>query len=83
MAFALFDWIREGVRQSVLQGVEEALAAIGTPAGDPARQQLAALRQAASAPELANVSAAAPASNPPRRLGRRLRDALDPPTDAS
>lgn len=83
MAFALFDWIREGVRNSVLQGAEEALAALGTPAGDPARQQLAALRQAASAAELAKVAAASPASSSPRRLGRRLRDALDEPADAS
>jgi hypothetical protein len=83
MAFALFDWIREGVRQSVLQGVEDALAALGTPAGDPARQQLAALRQSPAAPELANVASSPANAGPPRRLGRRLRQTLDPPTDVS
>jgi hypothetical protein len=83
MAFVLFDWIREGVRQSVLQGVEEALAAIGTPAEDPARQHLAALRQVATPADLSGPSPAGTTSGSPRRLGRRLRDTLDQPTERS
>lgn len=76
MAFALFDWIREGVRQSVLQGVEEALAALGAAEGEPVRQHLARLRAASGPPP-----AVADAVSRPQRLGRRLRDALAPPGD--
>lgn len=41
MNFNFFDWIREGVRQSVLLGVSDAVDRLGTPAeGDEVRRQL-------------------------------------------
>ena len=42
MQFNLFDWIREGVKRSVIQGVSDAMEAIGNPAGDDGPAQLGA-----------------------------------------
>ncbi len=71
MQFNLFDWIREGVKRSVILGVHDAVEAIGSPADDDARTRLAALlppvEGAAAAPALA-------ASAKRKRLGRSLRD---------
>jgi hypothetical protein len=69
MSFNLFDWIREGVKRSVIQGVTEALDAIGSPAGDDGLARLAQLIPATDAPAAA-ISAAAKR----KRLGRSLRD---------
>lgn len=68
MSFNLFDWIREGVKQSVIQGVSEALDSIGSPPGDDGRAKLAPLLSTVDAP-----SAALGASKS-KRLGRSLRD---------
>jgi hypothetical protein len=69
MQFNLFDWIREGVKRSVIQGVSEALESIGSPAGDDGAARLAPLlaMNEASTPALA-------ASAKRKRLGRSLRD---------
>ena len=68
MSFNLFDWIREGVKRSVIQGVSEALEAIG--ADDDARLRLAQLSAASASPALT------PGSEVKRkRLGRSLREA--------
>ena len=42
MQFNVFDWIREGVKRSVILGVHDAVEAIGSPAGDDVRTRLAA-----------------------------------------
>ena len=70
MQFNLFDWIREGVKRSVIQGVSEALEAIGNPEGDNGQARLAHLLPAAAgtaAPVLATAGKR-------QRLGRSLRD---------
>ena len=69
MQFNLFDWIREGVKRSVIQGVSEAMESIGSPAGDEGAARLA--------PLLAMNDAAPPAlagGVKRKRLGRSLRD---------
>jgi hypothetical protein len=69
MSFNLFDWIREGVKRSVMQGVAEALETIGSPPGDTGAAQLNQL-----------LATTAPATSLPtdpakrKRLGRSLRD---------
>ena len=68
MSFNLFDWIRDGVRRSVIQGFSEALEAIG--ADEDARLRLAQL-SAVSADS--SISASGEAKR--KRLGRSLRDA--------
>lgn len=66
----VFGWIREGVRQSVLMGVSDALESIGTPpAGEDLRPKL--LDSIRRSSEQA-VAIAAPDKR--RRLGRTLKD---------
>jgi hypothetical protein len=67
MSFNLFDWIRESVKRSVIQGVSEALEVIG--ADDDARSRLAQLSAASASPSLA-----AAGEIKRKRLGRSLRD---------
>jgi hypothetical protein len=71
MQFNVFDWIREGVKRSVILGVHDAVEAIGSPTDDDARQRLAALlppaHAAADGPALA-------AGTKRKRLGRSLRE---------
>ena len=69
MQFNLFDWIREGVKRSVIQGVSDAMEAIGSPDGDEGPARLAQLLPAA-----ANGSPAISSGGKRQRLGRSLRD---------
>ena len=69
MQFNLFDWIREGVKRSVLQGVSEALAAIGSPEGDDGVSRLAHLLPVTGA-----VPPTLSSAGKRQRLGRSLRD---------
>ena len=71
MQFNMFDWIRQGVKQSVILGVHDAMDAIGTPAGDDARERLAALALSSRSGDAAVVGAE-PGKR--KRLGRSLRD---------
>ena len=71
MQLNMFDWIRQGVKQSVILGVHDAMEAIGSPEGDDARQRLAALLPPAEPAEPAAVGATA---GKRKRLGRSLRD---------
>jgi hypothetical protein len=71
MQFNVFDWIREGVKRSVILGVHDAVEAIGSPADDDARQRLAALLPPAhGAPD----GPALAAGTKRKRLGRSLRE---------
>jgi hypothetical protein len=70
MQFNVFDWIREGVKRSVILGVSDAMETIGSPDGDDAHARLAQLLPA-------TAEAAEPAittSGKRKRLGRSLRD---------
>jgi hypothetical protein len=69
MSFNLFDWIREGVKRSVIQGVSEALESIGSPAGDNGSARLAHLLPVTDGPAPALAG-----STKGKRLGRSLRD---------
>jgi hypothetical protein len=73
MQFNMFDWIRAGVKRSVILGVHDAMEAIGSPDGDDARERLAALLPPA---EPAAATALGPAGKR-KRLGRSLRDFED------
>ena len=67
----LFAWIREGVKQSVLLGVSDAVETLGTPeSGEDLRQNLLASLRNSPSDEGKRL-----ADNPPRkRLGRSLKD---------
>jgi hypothetical protein len=78
MSFNLFDWIREGVKRSVMLGVSDAMEAIGAPAGDEGHAQFARLLASpAAAPPSLNASAADGVLKR-KRLGRSLRDDTNP-----
>ena len=70
MQFNMFQWIREGVKQSVILGVHDAVEAIGSPEGDDVRERLAALMPPAEPAAAAAIGAAGKR----KRLGRSLRD---------
>jgi hypothetical protein len=77
-----FGWIRDGVRQSVLLGVSDAVEQLGTPAAvEDLHPSVAGFlkvdRQASNAPHLTQgISQAPTGSNPKsrRRLGKSLKD---------
>lgn len=70
MQFNMFDWIREGVKRSVILGVSDAMESIGSPDGDDVRARLAQLLPAQG--EAAEPALAGSAKR--KRLGRSLRD---------
>lgn len=68
--FNFFTWIREGVKQSVLLGVSDAVTDLGTPhEGDEVQQRLTSFlqtnTQTTAAPRISNNS-------PRKKLGRTL-----------
>jgi hypothetical protein len=71
MQFNLFDWIREGVRRSVIQGVADAMNSIGNPDGDDGRARIAHLLPVAAE---ASAEPALAGGSKRKRLGRSLRD---------
>ena len=70
MGFNFFQWIREGVRHSVISGVSDAVEHLGTPhEGDDVQNRLMAFLQDGRA----NPSAPRIAADAPRKkLGRTL-----------
>lgn len=73
MQFNLFAWIREGVRRSVILGVNDAVEEIGAPHGDEAwKERLVSLLEAPASDEA--TSSGALAAGKRRRLGRSLKD---------
>jgi hypothetical protein len=71
MQLNLFHWIREGVRQSVLLGVSDAVDALGAPTGeDNFRQNLSRLIDQAPSEE----ARATIGEGKRKRLGRSLKD---------
>jgi hypothetical protein len=80
-----FGWIRDGVKQSVLLGVSDAIETIGSPAETSAMHpSIAALMknspsQALPAPSMA-LTATGTATKNKKRLGRSLRD-IEPPAN--
>lgn len=82
----LFGWIREGVRQSVLLGVSDALESIGSPdSSEKLHPALMAIDANRSAALLESTGSADPVATSPKRatggstatrkrLGRSLKD---------
>lgn len=72
MDFNLFTWIREGVKQSVLLGVSDAIETIGTPenAADINPRLLEFMRRDSAAETEKRVATGAAR----KRLGRSLKD---------
>ena len=74
MQFNLFQWIREGVKQSVILGVSDAVEAIGSPHGDEdVKGRLSLLLQPVGVGD-GDGEAALAGTAKRKRLGRSLRD---------
>ena len=72
MSFNLFDWIRDGVRQSVLLGVSDAIETIGSPDnGDGIKPELIAMLNQG---DIAAAQKKPAATGKKKRLGRSLKD---------
>ena len=76
-----FTWIRDGVRQSVLLGVSDAIETLGTPAAaDELHPSVAGMlrvdKQVEASPRLAHAAVTSGAGNHSnrKRLGRSLKD---------
>jgi hypothetical protein len=76
MQFNLFLWIREGVKQSVLLGVSDAIEAIGTPdnSEDISPRLLEFMRQDSGDSSASRVAGEARR----KRLGKSLKDLETP-----
>lgn len=73
MNFNFFDWIRQGVKQSVLMGVSDAVGHLGTPReGDDVNQRLLSFLQ--ESPAAVAPARQIGASPKHRKLGRTLED---------
>lgn len=71
--FNVFQWIRDGVKQSVLLGVSDALEQLGpTPDGQDGKARFQELLQRGEL--LPQMTQGAKTESRPRRLGRTLKD---------
>ena len=72
MSFNFFNWIRDGVKHSVLLGVSDAVGTLGSPReGDDVQQRLMSfLQDSGSAGQAPRLGTAAPR----KKLGRTLED---------
>jgi hypothetical protein len=81
MSVNFFDWIRDGVRQSVLLGVSDAIEQLGSPADNEDIHPGVAAFLASEKGEKKRVGATtAAAGNGRKRLGRSLKDIDEPAT---
>jgi hypothetical protein len=80
-----FEWLRDGVRQSVLLGVSDAIEQIGTPAdSEEIHPGVAAFMQSDKTEKKPIGNSSAPTSGGNRkRLGRSLKDIDQTATAAS
>jgi hypothetical protein len=72
MSFNLFQWIREGVRHSVIQGVADAVETIGTPPNDD--NLSARLGEYLRSSETESLRIKSEPAGQRKRLGRSLKD---------
>ena len=78
MSVNFFDWIRDGVRQSVLLGVSDAIEQLGTPADSEDVHPGVASFLASEKGEKKRVGATAATGTGRKRLGRSLKDIDEP-----
>lgn len=78
MSVNFFDWIRDGVRQSVLLGVSDAIEQLGTPADSEDVHPGVAAFLASEKGEKKRVGASTGSSTGRKRLGRSLKDIDEP-----
>lgn len=80
MDFNLFNWIREGVRRSVMLGVADAIETVGSPqSSEELQKSLQGFRSRIDAPMERNIVAGnlpqgTTATGTRKRLGRTLKD---------
>ncbi|MDR3183472.1 MAG: hypothetical protein LBT89_11260 [Planctomycetaceae bacterium] len=74
MSFNFFDWVRDGVKNSVLLGVSDAVNTMGMPHDDSSKDKILGFLQTSAVTE-ENVSAARRVgTSAGKKLGRSLSD---------
>ena len=75
MSFNFFDWVRDGVKNSVLLGVNDAVNTMGMPPEDSSKDKiLGFLRSNADNDTSARRITGGPAPSGTKKLGRGLSD---------
>lgn len=76
MNINFFDWLRDGVRRSVLLGVTDAVEQMGMPADEAASREkiLGFLQENQAVTESTPRKRISSSSSTPRKLGRTLAD---------
>ena len=75
MNFNFFDWIRMGVRDSVLHGVNDAANAMGMPSEEPSRGKiLSFLQENTQGASQRRLPSPAASTSGQRKLGRGLTE---------
>ena len=80
MSVNFFEWIRDGVRQSVLLGVSDAIEQLGSPTDSEEIHPGVASFLAEKGDKKRVAVSATPAANGRKRLGRSLKDIDQPAT---
>jgi hypothetical protein len=75
MSFNFFDWVRDGVKNSVLLGVSDAVETMGMPHDESSKGKILGFLQSNTNNETAprRIAGTAPSGNS-RKLGRSLHD---------
>jgi len=75
MDFNFFNWIRMGVKDSVLLGVTDAVNTMGMPPDeDSSRKILSFLQEETQSTQRRRIASAAPSTTGQRKLGRSISD---------
>ena len=73
MSFNFFDWVRDGVKNSVLHGVNDAVTVLGMPHEDTAKDKILGFLKTDGDSQVRRItSGAAPAGT--KKLGRGLSE---------
>ena len=74
MSFNFFDWVRDGVKNSVLLGVNDAVNAMGMPPEDSSKDKILSFMRGNSEVEGTSRRLSSAATGATKKLGRSLSE---------
>ncbi|MCL2005016.1 MAG: hypothetical protein FWG73_02520 [Planctomycetaceae bacterium] len=74
MSFNFFDWVRDGVKNSVLLGVNDAVNAMGMPPEDSSKDKILSFMRGNAENDAPVRRISSPATAAAKKLGRSLSD---------